>query len=522
MVYMLVALAATRQPLSNADSVIDKIEGQPTGVETEPGHSCQQRDQDVYDHDAGSGTAFSAPGLQLECVRDVLHNRLFEPGSPALGAFRAAVADFLYQYKMMVLYRDTFKPYFASQAAAKLDAQLNSLVDAFSNDLLILEHHLVKRFEKSRLKDAKVEGADSCDEGIAKCKSISYAASGIVSFKTVTGIQSNVQTSTQNYFNATPPVTLGDLAAAIRSIGSPTVSGATVSQPALPRFLTANMTANEAVGTLAALQVLNRAPVVAKIGKGLNLTAEAYSAPGASGAELDITVQSTENGAGQVTAPTAGNEASQQAATDDLASRVAQHQVTTRVRVDSLNLFSVSTMESVLARGKAPWKILDPLVEFPVLSELVRVPRRPQLIYHRSFIFINAMLVPTAIDLGWGVTIEPDLVQDKNDFTLFRQAASLGDLFRDHENDGGRIEQYHKRLLEHFEADRISLDPNLKGLVVHEDDRVPDLKTTIRIDKSTKAPYEEKMIRIDDSPRPPEPNPGKQVPKNLLDPPLDP
>ncbi len=515
LIYMLVALAASTQPLRNADYVINLLEGKPEKATVPSGEglgasqTCQKRDRTIYEGYLGGPKRYEGQRwLQLECVRDVLHDRLFEPNTPALGAFRAAIADFLYQYKMMVLYSDSFEPYLASRAAATLDAQLGPVVDAFSNDLLILEQTLVKEFERTPVaKGAKKKGeqkADRCTAGIAQCRSIAYATSGIVSFKTVTGVQSNVQTTTQNYFNATPPVTLGDLAAAIKSIGSPTAtSNGTPVPAALPQFLTANMTANEAVGTLAALQVLNRAPVVAKIGKGLNLTAEAYSSPGASGAELNVTVQSNENGAGQVTAPTATNEVSVAATTDDLASRVAQHQVTTRVRVSSLNLFSLSTMQSVLARGQAPWKILDPLVEIPLLSEVVKKPRVPELIYHRSFVFLNAMLVPTAIDLGWGVTIEPDMVRDAN--SVYRPARSLDDLFASKMNGNqpdeefGRVKRYHEHLLELFRSQEIQKD----GAVTPIDEQ--------------NLPRMSKMIRIDESGRSPsQPVYGKQVPQNML------
>ncbi len=43
-----------------------------------------------------------------------------------------------------------------------------------------------------------------------------------------------------------------------------------------------------------------------------------------------------------------------------------------------------------------------------MLAEVVKKPRRPQLTYHRSFVFINALLVPTASDLGSGLPVKPD------------------------------------------------------------------------------------------------------------------
>ncbi|MGO9865340.1 MAG: hypothetical protein ACLPLR_17165 [Terriglobales bacterium] len=409
LVYMLVALAASNQPRVHADAVINAIEN-PDSLPDSPladtpdNHTCQCRDRQRYAH---------FMGLQLECVRDVLHNQLFasttgQPSTSAFGLFRAAIANFLFQYKMMVDYPDDFQPFLSSKAAADLDAQLSPIVDAFESDLEIFQQNIRDKIECNGSSAAKQKPSPAVDRScrpVFQDKNTTYASSGIVSVKVVAGNPTNVQTTTQNYFDATPPATLGDFAAAIRSIGSPSASGAA---PALPKFLTSNMSVNEAVGALAAIQTLTRTPVTAKIGKGLTLSATAYSLSGAAGAEMDLTVESNENGAGLVTATTQSNLQSQSLANDDLMSRVSDHKVTTRVRVDSLNLFKLSTMESELARGQKPWKPLDPWFEIPVLAEVVKKPRRPQLTYHRSFVFINALLVPTASDLGSGLPVKPD------------------------------------------------------------------------------------------------------------------
>jgi hypothetical protein len=465
--YWLIALAANKKPKDATDKLINMMEtgdearatlqpAAPSGNATvagTPAHNeglCQERDYDGYKALAHHKRAT----LQLECARDALGKRLFAASTSAIGPFRAAIADFLFQYKMLVQYPDEFQPFVLSQAAANLDNQLNPLAEAFTNDLQVFERRIKEEIES--------------DKVIFDSKSVSYSASGIVSIKVVAGNQASVQTTTQNYFDATPPVRLGDIAAAIKSIGTGTTTstGAPVA-PSLPGFLTSNMTANEAVAALAAVQALTRTPVSARIGKGLTLTATAYSLSGASGAEMDVAVESNENGAELATAATSSNLSSQTAQNDDYASRVSDHKVSTRVRVDSLNLFNLSTMESVLARGKSPWRPIDPWLEIPVLGDLVRVPRKPAITYHRSFIFIDALVVPTSADLANGALGGEDLVElsQTGGTRVLRRATSTGQLGALDGSRGsnvmGLIREYHKRVIRAINSERIDENGNV-------------------------------------------------------------
>jgi hypothetical protein len=372
--------------------------------------------------------------LQLECVRKNLTESVFNPKGFRLGTFRAAIADLLFQYKMTVEYPNDFQPYLFSAAASGLDTELGPIVDAFTNDLEVFQGQMSNEIE---------------DLHAFRDKHTSYAASGIVSVKVVAGNPATVQTVTQNYFNATPPTKLGDYAAAIKAIGTPTNG-----KVSLPSLLTSNMTANEAVASQAAVQALSGTPVKAHIGKGLTLAATAYSLSGASGAEMDIQVESNENGAELVTASTESNLSSQTVQSDDLASRVSDHKVQSRVRVDSLKLFDLSTMQSVLARGKAPWMPVDPWLEIPVLNYVVRVPRRPDLSFHRSFIFIDALIVPTASDLGSGISVAKDQVKIRE--KVFATANSLQDLGG--VEMAGRIREYHRLMLNWFMTVNLGAD----------------------------------------------------------------
>jgi hypothetical protein len=466
--YWLIALAANKNPRDATEKLINTMETgnqaqatlqvvAPNGKATIAGTPrrsdglCQERDYDGYKALADNKRGAT---LQLECARDALSEWLFAPSTSAIGPFRAAIADFLFQYKMLVQYPDEFQPFVLSQAAANLDNQLNPLAEAFTTDLQVFERRIKEEIESDKI--------------IFGSKNVSYSASGIVSIKVVAGNQASVQTTTQNYFDATPPVRLGDIAAAIKSIGTgTTTSSGTSVAPSLPGFLTSNMTANEAVGALATIQALTRTPVSARIGKGLTLTATAYSLSGASGAEMDVAVESNENGAELATAATSSNLSSQTAQNDDYASRVSDHKVSTRVRVDSLNLFNLSTMESVLARGKSPWRPIDPWLEIPVLGEVVRVPRKPAITYHRSFIFIDALVVPTSADLANGALGGEDLVElsQAGGARALRRATSTAQLGAMDASKGsnvmGLIREYHKRIIRAINSERLDGNGNV-------------------------------------------------------------
>jgi hypothetical protein len=178
----------------------------------------------------------------------------------------------------------------------------------------------------------------------------------------------------------------------------------------------------------------------------LDLVVTAHTLSGAYGAELDLSVQSTENGAGVT-------QLGSTSSTDDMNSRVSQHTVDTHVRIDSLKLFKVSTLSSTLARGQSPGKPFDPIFEVPVLGYLVKWPRKPEVMYAQSLVFVDAGLVPTAADLGNGVPA----MKDQMEVALgrYQMAQKLTDLPN---QLGDRILQYHQQIVNCLNREYIGTD----------------------------------------------------------------
>ena len=437
---MLVTFASLKYP-SQAVEIIDKMETplDSAGHQVKAPHGhvkgfCRERDEDSYGikdkNKKDRALTKTAPQtMQLECVYDALRSGLLvEQAQPtatsALGQFRAALADFLFQYKLMVEYPDDFHSYLEPIAADTLDSAFQPIVEAFNEDLSVFQAQLQAQIA----------------ETLRETPDITYGYGGVVSVKVLGNQLGSVTTSTQNYFDATPAPTLNDLLSNLQN------ENATAQKSPLTSLLSSVPQA-KAVELLTVLgQTLTPKPTTAHLGRGLDMSVTAHTLSGAYGAELDLSVKSTENGASLT-------QAGSTTTTDDLNSRVSQHTIDTHVRVDTLKLFKISTLSAVLARGQAPWKPIDPLFEVSALGLLIKRPLKPKEVYTQSLVFVDAMVVPTAADLGFGVPLIED--QIKLEDRRYSRLKNLDD-FPDHL--GERILQYHERVVDCLNREYLGTD----------------------------------------------------------------
>jgi hypothetical protein len=124
----------------------------------------------------------------------------------------------------------------------------------------------------------------------------------------------------------------------------------------------------------------------------------------ASSAEIAVTLNADEAAGGPAFAGGQG-------ATQDN-SRVANHDVTTRVRVESLKLFEVSAFSAVVQRSRSRFPLLPPFVEIPYIGTIAGIPMPGAKEYHASTAIISAMVVPTAADIAYGLRFLFDQVLD--------------------------------------------------------------------------------------------------------------
>lgn len=307
-------------------------------------------------------------------------------GTTHIGLLRAAVADFLFNYKMSQEFPQEFDPYNLQHSAQELNAELNPLVVAFNQDVAAYSRHLSDKL-------------DMGPGGIWRNHN-AFLSDGIITVRGIGGIQSTVDTTTQNFFDATQAQSLSAILNTFAGQGG-TASGSTASPTASVLSALQAGTLNPTTA-IAALAAIVPPATKAQIGRQMSFYVTPHTLPGASSAELDV--QLTVGDSADPTLYQAGNATG---AIDTL-SRVAIHNVTTRVRVESVKLFELSSFSALVQRPRAKFPLVPPFVELPLIGSLVSIPLPGAKEYHRSTAIVSAVIVPTAADLAYGIDFAHD------------------------------------------------------------------------------------------------------------------
>jgi hypothetical protein len=327
--------------------------------------------------------------LHLHCLEQQMKESLGGDSSAQattrVGLLRAAVADFLFNYKWATQYPHDFVPYDLSQSAQELNAEFNPLILEFNRDVAAFTENLQKELQCKQDVSESHSWFGNGDE--------SFLNDAMVAVRGISGVESIVDTVTQSFFNATNPPSLTDL---VKSVSD--------AESKIPGVLKTNLTANEAAVLLGALNSVQ--PAEAKIGRQLKVDITPHAMAGASAAELDVKLTAEESAA--PTRFTADKSA------EDNLSRVAKHDTTTKVRVDSLKLFEVSAFSAMLQRPRSKFPILPPFFEVPYFGSFIAYPIPGAKVYHRSSAIVSAIIVPTAADLAYGIDFTADRVCETN------------------------------------------------------------------------------------------------------------
>lgn len=351
-----------------------------------------------------------------------------------LHQFRAAVLDFLYQYKVATMYPNDFAPYYLERSAQNLDGYLNSLIAALDRDL---DHYLHARLE---------EEARSITEQLHR--RIGLANYGEVQVASISGDAANVSGVVNNYFDVTPPALLKDVLSGLlggaggggngqssgsgassgSASGGSTGSGSSSGGSSTTGTGSSSSGAGAALASAAklltpwqavalnALATASAPPqLMAQINAQTTLAVTPISLDTASAAELNLSLQ--------VSNPTTTVDASKGAPSSfirqDLANSVASYSVQTKVRVDSLKLFPVSSLSMDLTHPQSPVPV--PIIGWawdavfggvPVMKDMFAFPRGPKTIQNRSIAVVRAVIVPTAMDLGLSIPFRDDRITD--------------------------------------------------------------------------------------------------------------
>jgi len=371
--------------------------------------------------------------------------------APSLGLLRAAVADFLFHYKIAIQYPNDLGTYSLPHSAQELNAEFNPLVVAFNQD--------VGAFSRTLLDEAQNDVPNQNHFFQLWRHNKSYIANGLITVRGISGVESLVDTDTQNAFDSTQAQTLGAVLSAITgsAAAAPSASGTTntntnssastininpdgstasggssSSPPAAGGFSCSSPNANNplcavagllkgsstALGIATALAAITPTQSHSIIGRQLTLDVIPHTLPGASSAELDIRLWAQED-----SAPTIYSETG--SSSNDYVSRVARHNVATKVRVESVKLFDVSTFTAMVQRPRAKLPIVPPLIEIPLVGSLLSIPLPAAKVYHASSAIVSAIIVPTAADLGYGIVFQSDRAVFREDKNFSRRAFTL-------------------------------------------------------------------------------------------------
>jgi hypothetical protein len=307
------------------------------------------------------------------------------PSPSAVGLLRSAIANFLFHYKMSQQFPHEFTPYDLSQSADAVNSALAPLIDAFNRDVTAFQNYLrvVVHYEVERVNSARDRRC--CVKRLFGLDKPSFFNDGIVTVRTISGQWSSVATTSQSFLNASTAPSIGALLGALPG-------GAGAATPAPPTVQALANVANAYQTTYA------------QIGRSLGITAIPRSLATASSAEIVVSLNADESAA-----PTYYGGGAQNGTPANI-SRVSQHDTSTRVRIESVKLFEISSFSAVLQRSQSRFPLIPPFVQLPYIGTIAGIPLPPAREYHGSTAILSAIVVPTAADIAYGLEFLTDQV----------------------------------------------------------------------------------------------------------------
>ncbi|MDQ2843319.1 MAG: hypothetical protein M3Y72_20230, partial [Acidobacteriota bacterium] len=278
-----------------------------------------------------------------------------------LGLLRAAIADFLFNYKLSQQYPHEFSAYELGHSADILNSALRPIIDSFNRDVRTFQRFLgaelevqVNEFNRNHSRRALFQSKPT------------FLNNGLVTVRTISGQDSTVDTSSQSFMDASTAPQISDLAKSILGQSNSTGSGGSGGAGAATEVL-GKLSPPEAQLITGAIAAYQSSKV--QIGRQLSLDVMPRSLNGAVSAEITVKLNAGESSPPSYWGSTQNGNA-------DL-SRVATHNTSTRVRVDSVRLFDVSAFTAVLQRSHSRFPLLPPFMEIPYIGTIVGVPLPP-------------------------------------------------------------------------------------------------------------------------------------------------
>jgi hypothetical protein len=340
-----------------------------------------------------------APVMFLNCFRQaalLTFGATAEQGDTVtpLGLLRASIADFLFNYKMSQQYPHEFVAYDLTTSAQAMNSALRPLVDAFVRDVTAYQAVLKRRL------GLQIEYIDKHITAGSMFDKARFFNNALVTVNTIANSEAMTDTSAESYLEAANAPTLGGLAGAISGATGAAGTATTAPTGALNQVEGATRF-NEAQLIAAGLSQFQSSRV--HIGRELMVDIKPESLLGANSAELQVVLKADDEATSGLYSSGATT------GTDAEISRFGKNETTTRVRVDSLKLFEVSSFASQLMAPKRRFPLLPvPGLEMPYFGSILSVPLRPAREFHMSMSVISAVVIPTAADLAFSARFVAD------------------------------------------------------------------------------------------------------------------
>lgn len=289
-----------------------------------------------------------------------------------------AVLEFAFNYGRLIAQPDTFSPYYFQSSAERLNARMQPAIDALSLDIeeLIVEYTL-KQIE----------------EIVSNIGYVDYARVGRTSVAGLSGLPIDVTSNTVSIAEMNKPLRLSDLLTKSEAILDKTkkLIPTTGTEPAPTNAVVTTIPVSTLVSLLAALsedQTLSR-----EIKSGTVLKLKPTVLRNATSAELEIELNVTSDpGSATGIRPL---------------SRVSESKIKTRVYVNALDLFTISTFSELntVDGGRSYIPVIGTIWEglfsgIPVFGDLFSWKNPSKNIYHQNLILTNSLINPTVMGIA--------------------------------------------------------------------------------------------------------------------------
>ena len=354
---MIFLLAAMKDPQSKIGPVVNSMKLTPNQGKTPTGCPAGGKLESVQAEE----TDF--PNFRSRLTEALSENRV--------RVLRAAIVDFLFNYKRSVQYPSQFIAYDLSHSADKLDSLFAPIVEGFNLDV---QTHLSKVLQQI-----------PCTTPEISEKGVTFSDSGVVTVTATSSNKATVNITTANRFDTTPSFTISQYLTQLQKVESN-----------LPQTALVSLHKDELAAFTALLST--QQPSATHIGRHFNLDITPSSLATASSVDLDISLDVGED-ANASNPSGAGDQGSgkQGGSSDDNPSRVVTHTVKDRVRVETTRLFEVSSFSAALRREKGKF-IVPILGEIPIFGPMFRFHNPfsspTEAVFHHTLAVVHAELYP--------------------------------------------------------------------------------------------------------------------------------